>query len=113
MTGGPFHAPDAEPLTLAAEELAAYAGRYATPDQAVILRVENSQLLMSIERLSVPDLIHPAITSAPPQDVPVSVISGEWIAIGSLLIGSIVRRPDGAVGWFRFNILSLPRVGDD
>ena len=64
MTDGPNFAPDAESLTLAAEELAAYAGRYATPDLAVILRVENGQLLLSIENPPVPDLIHPAIVSA-------------------------------------------------
>jgi len=110
MTDGPNFAPDAEPLPLAAEELSAYAGRYATPDMAVILRVSDGQLLLSIEHPPVPDLIHPAIEGPPPQDVPISVISGERLAVGSFLLGAIVRQPDGAVGWLRFNILTLPRV---
>ena len=88
------------------------AGRYATPDVAVILRVANGQLLLSMETPPVPELIHPVITSPPPQDVPVSVISGERLAVGSFLIGAIMSRPDGKIGWLRFNILTLPRVGE-
>ncbi|MCC6315733.1 MAG: beta-lactamase family protein [Thermomicrobiales bacterium] len=112
MTDGPEFAPDAAPLALAPEELAPYAGRYATPNMAITLRVANGQLLLSMENLSVADLIHPAIEGPTPQDVPVSVISGERLAVGSYLIGAIVRRPDSTVGWLRFNILTLPRVSD-
>jgi CubicO group peptidase (beta-lactamase class C family) len=112
MTDGPDFAPDAAPLTLSAAELAAYAGRYATPDMAVILRVAKGKLLLSMENPAVPELIHPAITSPPPQDVPVSVISGERLAVGSFLIGAIMRRPDGEIGWLRLNIMTLPRVGE-
>lgn len=79
---------------------------------AATLRVENGQLLLSIETLSVPDLIHPAIESPSPQDVPVAVISGEWIAVRSFLVGAMVHRPDASVGWFRLNFLTLPRVSD-
>jgi CubicO group peptidase (beta-lactamase class C family) len=112
MTDGPNFAPDPAPLSLAAEELADYAGRYATPDMAAILRVANGQLLLSIEHPPVPDLIHPAIEGPPLRDVPVSVISGERLAVGSFLVGAIVRKPSGEIGWLRLNILTLPRVSD-
>ena len=105
-------AADPEPLDLSEEELSACAGRYASPDVAATLRVEGGQLLVSIDHPPVPDLIHPAIQDPPPTDVPVSMISGERLAVGSFLVGAIVRRPDGAVGWLRISTLSLPRIGD-
>jgi CubicO group peptidase (beta-lactamase class C family) len=113
MTGAVNFAPDATPLPLSADDLAVYAGRYATPDFAATLRVESGQLLLSIDHPPVPDLVHPEVEVPPPTDVPVSVISGERLAVGSFLVGAIVRQPDGSVGWLRLSILSLPRVGDE
>ena len=110
MTDGPNFAPDATPLALSPEELRAYAGRYATPDMAAVLRVADGKLLLSIEYPAVPGLISAAVAGTPPTDVPVSVISGERLAVGSFLVGEIVRRPDAEVGWLRINILALPKV---
>ena len=110
MTDGPNFAPDATPLALSPEELRAYAGRYATPDMAAVLRVADGKLLLSIEYPAVPGLISAAVVGPPPTDVPVSVVSGERLAVGSFLVGEIVRRPDAEIGWLRINILALPKV---
>lgn len=110
MTDGPNYAPDATPLALGPEALRQYEGRFASPDMAAVLRVADGKLLLSVEHSSLPGPAAAAVAGPPPTDVPVSVISGERLAVGSFLVGEIVRRPDADIGWLRVNILALPKV---
>jgi hypothetical protein len=103
-------APDATPLPLTGAELAEYAGRFETPIAATTLRVVDDQLLLTMETLTVPDQLHEAVAGPLPVDLPVSVISGDRLAVGSVQVGAFGRTPGGEIGWFRISLLSAPRV---
>ena len=46
-------------------------------------------------------------------DYPISVISGDRPTIGSSMVASFIRRPDGEIGWIRASVLTMPRVTED
>jgi CubicO group peptidase (beta-lactamase class C family) len=102
--------PDTAPLRLPAAELDAYAGRFATPADAVSLRVENDELLLSLEALDLPGQIVPAIPDQVVVDYPVTVIGGDRLAVGSNVIAAYAREPDGEIGWLRVGVRSSPKV---
>lgn len=109
--GGLGASADTTPLRLSATELAEYAGRFATPADAYSLRVEDDQLLLSLETIDLPDQIHPAIPDQVVVDYPVSVIGGDRLALGSSVLGAYTRKPDGEIGWLRLSVRSSPKVG--
>jgi len=108
--GGISFATDTTPLRLSAVELAAYAGRFATPADAVNLRVEGDHLLFTLETIQLPGQITPAIPDSVVKDAPVSVVSGDRLAYGSSVIGAFARKPDGEIGWLRVSVRSSPKV---
>jgi hypothetical protein len=103
-------APDTTPLELTSNELAAYAGRFATPADAVSLRVDGDQLLVSIETLDLPGQVNPAIPDQVVVDYPVSVISGDRLSIGSNVAVAYTRKPNGEIGWLRTSVRTAPLV---
>ena len=107
---GSSFASDTSPLDLSAAELAEYTGRFETPIDATILRVDGDQLLISLETKEMDGYVREAILSDEVTDYPVSVISGDRLAIGSSMVASFIRRPDGKIGWIRLSVRTMPRV---
>lgn len=103
-------APDIAPVQLSPRELAAFAGRFATPADAVSLRADDDRLLISIETLDLPGQINPAIPDQVVTDYPVSVISGDRLAVGSSVVAAYAREPTGEIGWLRVGVRTSPLV---
>lgn len=103
-------ASDMSPLDLTAPELAEYTGRFETPVDAMRLRVEGDQLLISVKTKGMDGYIREAILPADVVDFPVAVLPGDRLAIGSSMVASFIRRPDGEVGWLRASVRTMPKV---
>jgi hypothetical protein len=103
-------ASDTSPLDLSAAELAEYTGRFETPVDGMSLRVEGDQLLISVETKEMDGYVREAILPADVTDYPVSVIPGDRLAIGSSMVASFIRKPDGEIGWLRASVRTMPRV---
>jgi len=111
VQGAVSFAPDTVPLNLSAAGLSEYAGRFETPIDAVTLRVEGDQLLISMETKALDGYVREDILADEVTDYPITVIPGDRLAIGSSMVGSLIRRPDGKIGWMRLGVRTMPRVG--
>jgi hypothetical protein len=111
VQGGVSFAPDTLPINLSAAGLSEYAGRFETPIDAVTLRVEGDQLLISMETKALDGYVREDILADEVTDYPITVISGDRLAIGPSMVGSLIRRPDGEIGWMRLGVRTMPRVG--
>ncbi len=110
VQAGSSFASDTAPLELSSAELAEYAGRFETPLDAISLRVEGDQLLISVETIEMAGYVREAILPDAVTDYPISVISGDRLAIGSSMAASFIRRPNGEIGWIRASVRTMPRV---
>lgn len=110
MNGGFSYVADGTPLHLTAAELAEYAGRYETPDAAFTIRVANDQLTVTEGLLSYPGLVSQDVRSALPEDVAVPLVAGDRLAVGSRLIATFPRKPDGEIGWIGVGGRVYPKV---
>jgi CubicO group peptidase (beta-lactamase class C family) len=110
VSGGSSFVSDTTPLQLSSSELSQYAGRFATPVDAISLRVEDDQLLIAIEAIEMAGYISEDVSGDPVVDYPVSVIRGDRLAVGSNMVASFTRKPDGEIGWIRASVRSSPRV---
>jgi hypothetical protein len=111
VQAGVSYASDTTPLELSAAELAEYAGRFETPIDAMSLRVDGGQLLISVETKEMAGYVREDILPDEVTDYPVSVIGGDRLAIGSSMVASFIRQPDGEIGWLRASVRTMPRVG--
>ncbi len=103
-------ASDTTPLELSSAELAEYTGRFETPIDAMSLRVDGDQLLISLETKEMAGYVREDILPDVVTDYPISVISGDRLAIGSSMVASFIRQPDGEIGWIRASVRTMPRV---
>ena len=100
---------DAPTVTLPADEVAAYAGRYADPGQVITLAVKGDGLEGSTELLDQPGVEQPSIQppSAPP--APVTFLARDMAVVnGSRL--PFVRDSEGRVQWVSSGLRLVPRV---
>jgi CubicO group peptidase (beta-lactamase class C family) len=105
-----FMAPaDAPTITLTADELAAYAGRYADPSQVISLAQQGEGLEMSIEQLDPPGSYQSTIRppSAPP--VPVAFLAKDMAVVHGTRV-PFVRDEAGHVQWVSLGLRLVPRV---
>ncbi len=110
VSGGSSFASDTTPLQLSSSELSEYAGRFETPVDAISLRVEDNQLLITLEAKELAGYVSEGVPTDPVIDYPVSVISGDRLALGSSMVASFIRQPDGEIGWVRASVRTSPRV---
>jgi len=113
VLAGSSFASDTTPLELSSAELAAYAGRFETPIDAISLRVDGDRLLISVEMKEMAEYVREDILADEVTDYPISVISGDRLTIGSSMVASFIRRPDGEIGWILASVLTMPRVTED
>jgi CubicO group peptidase (beta-lactamase class C family) len=107
---GVSFASDTTPLELSSAELEEYAGRFETPIDAMSLRVDGDQLLISVETKEMAGYVREDILPEEVTDYPISVIGGDRLAIGSNMVASFIRRPNGEIGWIRASVRTMPRV---
>jgi hypothetical protein len=98
VQGGSSFASDTTPLDLSPAELAEYAGRFETQ---LLISVDTKEMDGYVREDALPDAVI---------DYPVTVISGDCLAIGSSMVASFIRRPDGEIGWIRASVRTMPRV---
>jgi hypothetical protein len=77
------------------------------------LRVDGDQLLISVETQEMAGYVREDILPDEVIDYPISVISDDRLAIGSSMVASFIRRPDGEIGWIRASVRTMPRVTED
>jgi hypothetical protein len=107
---GVSFASDTTPLELSSAELEEYAGRFETPIDAMSLRVDGDQLLITVETKEMAGYVREDILAEEVTDYPISVIGGDRLAIGSNMVASFIRRPNGEIGWIRASVRTMPRV---
>jgi hypothetical protein len=108
-----FPAPvEAPVMTLTADDLAEYAGRYADPSQILTITAKAEGLEGSTEFLNQPGAWQPAIwpPTAPP--APVTFLAKDLgVSNGARL--PFVRDAEGRVGWVSAGLRLVPRVDAD
>ncbi len=110
VQAGSSFASDTTALELSSAELVEYAVRFETPVDAISLRVDGDQLLISLATKELAGYVREDLLPDVVTDYPVSVISGDRLAIGSTMVASFIRRPDGEIGWIRASVRTMPRV---
>jgi hypothetical protein len=99
---------DAPTVTLPADELAAYAGRYADLGQALSFAQTDEGLELSVEMIDQPGMWLPAISPPSPPPAAVAFLAEDKaVANGGLM--PFVRDADGRVGWVGLGLRLLPR----
>ncbi|MGI8688272.1 MAG: serine hydrolase [Thermomicrobiales bacterium] len=102
------------PTALPPEQLAQYAGRYAEPNGAFTLAMENGALMFRVMATPLPDEIVPAITpDMTPKAGQLHFIAADVALAGDTPDASVpvffVRKPDGTVGWLSISLRLVPR----
>ena len=107
-----FPAPvDAPVMTLTADELAEYAGRYANPSQILTIAAKGEGLEGSTELFDQPGSWQPAIWPPAAPSAPVTFLAKDLgVSNGGRL--PFVRDAEGRVGWVSAGLRLVPRVGD-
>jgi CubicO group peptidase (beta-lactamase class C family) len=104
--------PDAPTVTLSADELAEYAGRYADPGQVVIVAMDGEGLEASTEMTEQPGAWQPTLWPPTAPAAPVTFLARDMgVANGARL--PFVRDAEGRVGWVSAGLRLVPRVDDD
>jgi CubicO group peptidase (beta-lactamase class C family) len=107
--GGVLNVPDQTPrLTLPPERMAEYEGRYGDPSVGLTVRLDGSQLLLSMEARTPPGQIAVTPTMPPPPTLPLDFIAEDVATLGSTRL-PFVRRPDGSIGWVSLGLRLRPR----
>ncbi|MFT4037669.1 MAG: serine hydrolase [Thermomicrobiales bacterium] len=103
--------PDAAPITLTAEELDAYTGRYESPSTRLTITRQDDQLAFTAVAITQPDVWHPAIPfpASPPGDL--AFIAPDIASVGPGKI-PFMRNADGDIGWVSLGLRLIPRVGE-
>jgi CubicO group peptidase (beta-lactamase class C family) len=106
--------PDAPTVTLPADEVAAYAGRYADPGQVITFAEQGEGLEVSFEQIDQPGALVPAIQPPPPPLTPTAVaFLAEDIAVVNQQRLPFVRDANGRVQWVSSGLRLVPRVEAD
>ncbi|HEU5432779.1 MAG TPA: serine hydrolase, partial [Thermomicrobiales bacterium] len=100
---------DAPTVTMSADDLAAYAGRYADPGQAVTFVRSGDGLTLTVDLLDQPGSWQPAIQPPPAPATPVMFLAKDMgVAKGARL--PFVRDASGRVQWVSFGLRLVPRA---
>jgi hypothetical protein len=97
-------------VTVPAEDLKEYAGRYSAPDAAYVLRAGNGGLLLTAEQTFVPGQIMSSIAPPVAHDAPVPFIAADLARIDTAVL-PFVRKPNGSIGWIDVGLRLVPRTG--
>ena len=97
-------------VTVPAEDLREYAGRYSAPDAAYVLRVGNGGLLLTAEQTIAAGQIMSSIAPPVAHDVPVPFIAADLARIDTAVL-PFVRKPNGRIGWIDVGLQLVPRTG--
>jgi hypothetical protein len=99
-------------VTLSADDLAAYAGRYADPGQVLTFTRSGGGLTGTLELLNEPGSWQPAIPPPPPPAVPMTFLAKDMaLATGARV--PFVRDASGRVQWVASGLRLVPRVAGD
>ena len=104
--------PDAPTVTLPADEVAAYAGRYADPGQVLTFAMKSEGLELTVEQIDQPGSWQPAILPPTAPPVPVAFLAEDMAVVNGVRL-PFVRDPDGRVGWVASGLRLVPRVDAD
>ncbi len=100
---------DAPTMTLTADEVAAYAGRYADPGLVITLAEKGEGLEGSTEMIEQPGVGQPAIRPPTAPPVPVAFLAKDMgVSNGQRL--PFVRDAEGRVEWVAVGLRLVPRV---
>jgi CubicO group peptidase (beta-lactamase class C family) len=103
---------DAPTVTLSAEELAAYAGRYADPGVVLTFTEQGDGLQVSMEPIAQPGSWQPAIQPPAPPTLPVAFLARDMAVVGGSRL-PFVRDAEGHVRWVSSGLRLVPRVDPD
>ncbi len=99
-------------MTLSAEELAAYAGRYADPGMVMTFTEQGDGLQVSMEQIEQPGSWQPAIRPPAPPPLPVAFLARDMAVVGGSRL-PFVRDAEGHVQWVSSGLRLVPRVDPD
>jgi hypothetical protein len=99
-------------VTLSADELAAYAGRYADPGQVLTFTRSGDGLTVTSELLIQPGSWQPTIQPPPAPAAPVTFLAKDIAVVNGLRM-PFVRDASGRVQWVSSGLRLVPRVAGD
>ena len=97
-------------VTVPAEDLAGYAGRYSAPGISYVLRAENNGLLLTAEQTFAPEQIMSSIAPSVVRDAPVHFIAHDLARIDTAML-PFVRTTNGSIGWIDLGLRLVPGIG--
>ena len=101
--------PDAPTVTLPADKVAEYAGRYADPGLVLTFTVKGEGLEGSSEMIEQPGAWQPALQPPAPPPAPVAFLAEDMgVSNGGRV--PFVRNADGRVQWVSSGLRLIPRV---
>jgi CubicO group peptidase (beta-lactamase class C family) len=101
-------------LALPPGALAAFGGRYATPNVGIDIRPDGEDLALHVDVLRVPGQVQPLDQQALPPDARATIVAPD-VALVTAQSGEpaatiqFLRRPDGSVGWLSLGTRLYPR----
>jgi CubicO group peptidase (beta-lactamase class C family) len=98
-------------VSLSADELAAYAGRYADPGQVLTFTRSGDGLTGTVELLFEPGAWQPAIQPPPAPAAPVTLLAKDMAVANGARV-PFVRDASGRVRWVSSGLRLVPRVAD-
>jgi hypothetical protein len=104
--------PNAPTVTLPADKMAEYAGRYEDPSQVITFAPRGEELAVSIEQIFQPGSFLPAIQAPAAPPTPVAFLA-EDMAVANQQRLPFVRDTEGRVQWVSAGLRLVPRVAPD
>ena len=104
--------PGAQTVTLSADDLTAYAGRYADPDEVLTFARSGDGLTVTKEDLIQPGSWQPAIQPPPAPAAPVTFLAKDMALANGARV-PFVRDASGRVQWVSDGARLVPRVAGD
>jgi len=102
-------APGTPEISLPADRLAEYVGRYRQPRLNMDVRSDGNRLLLSVELIEIPNEVRRGSEPPPPAvDLPLSFVGEDAALLGPMRL-PFVRRPNGTVGWVANNLRLIPQ----
>jgi hypothetical protein len=100
---------DAPTITLPADELAAYAGRYADPGLSITVAAKGEELELSLEHIDQPGAWTATIQPPTAPPAPIAFLAKDMAVIGGGRV-PFVRDAAGHVQWVSLGLRLVPRV---